>query len=130
MEVLVPVSLGELYDKFIILKIKENKIKDPNKLENIKKEIDYLIPIVQKYPIDETYFYNDLYNNLYKINSLIWDIEDKIRLKEKNKEFDEEFIELARSVYLNNDERSNIKRKINKIMGSTLIEEKSYEDYN
>ena len=120
----IEVSIGEILDKISILEIKKNKIKDREKLKNINNEINTL---VESYP---TYIDQLEYKDLLKINSLLWDIEDRLRLKEKNKKFDEEFIKLARDVYFTNDKRSVIKKKINIRLGSDLIEEKSYEDYS
>tara|TARA_R100000030_G_scaffold70942_1_gene54548 strand:+ start:116 stop:484 length:369 start_codon:yes stop_codon:yes gene_type:complete len=120
----IEVSIGEILDKISILEIKKNKIKDNEKLKNINNEFNAL---VESYP---TYIDQLEYKDLLKINSLLWDIEDRLRLKEKNKKFDEEFIKLARDVYFTNDKRSVIKKKINIRLGSDLIEEKSYEDYS
>mgnify|MGYP000912752974 CR=1 FL=1 len=124
MEVLVPISLGELYDKISILEIKLSMIHDDEKLKNIKKELILLTNIAYKYAVDEI-----LYNELRSKNQDLWIVEDKLRIKEKNKEFDDEFIQLARSVYFMNDKRSEIKREINLKSGSNIIEEKSYEKY-
>ena len=120
----IEVSIGEILDKISILEIKKNKIKDREKLKNINNEFNTL---VESYP---TYIDQLEYKDLLKINSLLWDIEDRLHLKEKNKKFDEEFIKLARDVYFTNDKRSVIKKKINIRLGSDLIEEKSYEDYS
>jgi hypothetical protein len=120
----VPISIGELFDKLSILMIKSDKITDSYKLININKEIDYLKPIVDKYKIDE-----ELFNELIDINKQLWDIEDNIRKKEYYKEFDNIFIELARSVYINNDIRANIKNKINEYFNSDIIEIKEYFQY-
>ena len=120
----IEVSIGEILDKISILEIKKNKIKDSEKLKNINNEFNTL---VESYP---SYIDQFEYKDLLKINSLLWDIEDRLRLKEKNKKFDEEFIRLARDVYFTNDKRSVIKKKINIRLGSDLIEEKSYEDYS
>ncbi len=120
----VPISIGELFDKLSILMIKSYKIKNSDKLININKEILYLKPIVEKYKIDE-----NLFNELIDINKKLWDIEDNIRKKEYNKEFDNSFIELARFVYINNDIRANIKNNINNIFNSDIIEIKDYFQY-
>ena len=125
---LIPISWGELFDKLTILKIKLTKLKDKNALWNVKTEHDQLIKIYNK-----NFLQNSnaklLISDLKRINEKLWDIEDKIREKERNKTFDEEFIELARNVYMTNDQRSSIKRNINEIFGSKIIEEKSYSDY-
>jgi hypothetical protein len=120
----VPISIGELFDKLSILMIKSYKIKNSDKLININKEILYLKPIVDKYKIDE-----NLFDELIDINKKIWDIEDNIRKKEYIKEFDNRFIELARSIYINNDIRANIKNNINNIFNSDIIEIKDYFQY-
>jgi hypothetical protein len=120
----IPVSIGELFDKLSILLIKRENITADDKLNNIKKEIDYLKPIVDKYKIDE-----ELFNELISINKKLWDIEDNIRKKEYYNEFDSIFIELARAVYINNDIRANIKNKINKYFNSDIIEIKDYFQY-
>ena len=121
----VPISVGELIDKITILEIKKDKLKNL-KLKNILKELSFLRVVLEKNSIlipDEIYF------QLKSINLKLWDIEDKIRIKEKNKEFDNEFIKLARSVYLNNDRRSETKKELNIMLNSEIIEEKSYEKY-
>lgn len=117
----VPVSLGELWDKYSILMIKKNKINNPEKLTHLNKELNYLEPICKKYKIDKS-----LYNDLLEINTKLWDIEDKIREKEKQLSFDKEFISIARSVYKNNDIRAAIKYKINTKYKSLLCEIKDY----
>ena len=119
----IPISYGELYDKLTILEIKKEKIQDQDKLANIILEYNQLYPLLEDI-LDAEY-----YNKLKIINLKLWHIEDHIRIKEKNQEFDDEFIQLARSVYKCNDERAQIKREINIEFGSTLIEEKSYEKY-
>lgn len=124
MEILVPISLGELFDKITILEIKETRITDKTKLINISKELDLLNKIAKKYPFDI-----NLFVQLKKINEDLWVVEDQLRIKEKNNQFDESFISLARSVYYHNDERAKIKREINKKYGSSIIEEKFYEKY-
>jgi hypothetical protein len=122
----IPVSYGELIDKLSILKIKKQEIKETDKLKDIKKEFE-LLYILYIYNADaET---EKLYEEIYKVNYKLWKIEDDIRDKERNKEFDEKFIELARSVYITNDERMNIKYTINKYMDSNIKEHKSYKPY-
>ena len=123
----IEVSIGEIIDKLTILEIKKTNISDSNKLLNINKEFDYLVDIVENQLglSRRDIFYIDLLD----INKKLWDIEDKIRNKERLKSFDKEFIELSRSVYFTNDERSKIKKKINDITGSNFSEEKSYEEY-
>ena len=125
---LIPVSWGELFDKITILQIKIENLQEKNALNNVKTEHDQLNTIYNNnFLIDE--IARVLFNDLKEINQKLWDIEDKIREKEKSKKFDKEFIELARNVYFTNDERSRIKRNINETFGSKIIEEKSYSKY-
>lgn len=121
----IEVSIGEIVDKLSILKIKKNNIIDEKKLININKEYLYLHEIVfAKLNIEMSDFYN-----MVLINEILWNVEDNIRNKERNKEFDDDFIEMSRSVYITNDKRSEIKRKINEKYSSDFIEEKSYKPY-
>ncbi len=122
----IDVSIGEVVDKISILSIKLKKIKDREKLKNIRKEYGLLKDSLEEIGIKTG---SEEFKQLEEINLKLWDIEDKIRLKEANKEFDDEFIQLARSVYFNNDKRSDLKRKINLKHGSELIEEKEYANY-
>ena len=121
--VAVPISLGELIDKITILEIKEYKLEN-NKAKNVINELNQLTIILNNldFVIKEK-----LIDNLREVNKNLWEIEDLIRLKEKENNFDDEFIKLARAVYKNNDERSKIKRNINIIYKSDIIEEKSYK---
>lgn len=121
----VPISIGELIDKITILEIKKDKLKNL-KLKNILKELSFLRAVLKKNII---LIPDEIFLQLKSINLTLWDIEDKIRIKEKNKEFDNEFIELARSVYINNDRRSETKKELNLMFKSEIIEEKSYEKY-
>lgn len=121
----IEVSTGEIVDKLSIIQIKKNNITDNEKLININKEYDYLYKIVfEDLKITKEDFYK-----LIWINEKLWKIEDDLRIKENKKEFDEEFIELARSVYYTNDERANIKKDINIKYKSDFVEEKSYNKY-
>tara|TARA_B100000945_G_scaffold116593_1_gene92630 strand:- start:38 stop:424 length:387 start_codon:yes stop_codon:yes gene_type:complete len=122
LEIHALISIGELIDKITILKIKQHKMKG-DQLKNVNKELKSLETIVRNNHIDID---KDLFNNLQEINYSLWDIEDAIRLKEKKQEFDQDFIELARSVYVQNDKRSLIKKNINRKYNSHIIEEKSY----
>ena len=122
------ISIGELLDKISILEIKLEKIKDKKDLEEIKKEYK-ILKEAQNSHINLSDEIQKLYEELRKINLNLWDIEDKLRICEKNKDFKEDFIELARGVYINNDKRSKIKFKINKILGSNIKEIKQYVDY-
>ena len=120
-----PISIGELVDKITILEIKKNKLQN-SKLENVLKELSFLRKLMERHQIEIT---DDLFNQLKEINLTLWNIEDQIRIKEKNKEFDNIFIELARSVYFKNDKRAEIKKRINQLSNSEITEEKSYADY-
>ena len=120
-----PISIGELIDKITILEIKKNKFQK-SKLENVLKELSYLRRLMEKNKIEIN---DDLLTQLKEINLTLWDIEDQIRIKEKNKEFDNTFIELARSVYFKNDKRAEIKKCINRLSNSEITEEKFYADY-
>jgi hypothetical protein len=124
----VDISTGEFLDKLTILQIKAGRISDPDKLKSIDKELDLLQGTWQESP----YYNMDLtaeIADLKKVNETLWGIEDDIRDKERNRVFDQEFIELARAVYINNDKRAAIKRAINMKTGSELVEEKSYAAY-
>ncbi len=120
-----PVSYGEVADKYTILRIKSLRIKDESKLININKEKSFLEEIVHTFNKESLI----LVEKLFMVNVQLWDIEDNIRDKERNKEFDELFIAYARLVYHTNDRRMEIKGQINQQMNSGLVEEKSYEDY-
>ena len=120
-----PISIGELIDKITILEIKKNKLQN-SKLENVLKELSFLRKLMEKHQIEIT---DDLFTQLKEINLTLWNIEDQIRIKEKNKEFDNIFIELARSVYFKNDKRAEIKKRINQLSNSEITEEKSYAEY-
>jgi len=121
----IEVSVGEIVDKLSILLIKKQNISDKSKLDNVIKEYEYLKNIVfEDLKIEEEDFID-----MIEINSSLWDIEDNLRDKEKSKTFDEEFVQLARSVYYTNDKRALIKKRINTKYGSTFSEEKSYSPY-
>jgi hypothetical protein len=124
----VPVSYGELIDKITILEIKSKQISDAAKLANVRTELDLLNTTWSAHPASKTDI-SDERARLLAVNEALWDIEDRIRLKEKAQAFDQEFIELARAVYFRNDERAAVKREINLKLGSQLVEEKSYQDY-
>ena len=121
----IEVSIGEIVDKLSILHIKKTNIKDESKLSNIEKEYQYLNDIV----FNKLNIENDDFTKLVEINTELWEIEDDIRDKERSKEFDEIFIELARNVYFTNDKRADIKKEVNIKYGSLFIEVKSYSDY-
>ena len=124
----VTLSVGELIDKITILQIKNKFIKNNDQLKNINNELSILEPLLKKNKLN-TPEINQLLSELYKVNMELWKIEDKIREKERKSDFKDEFITLARSVYITNDKRAKIKKNINLISGSKLIEEKSYAKY-
>jgi len=121
----IEVSNGEITDKLTIIEIKLARISDPVKQENLRKEYEILNEAV----ISIIHKDHPLYIDLYTINNQLWDIEDHIRDLERQKDFGDDFIQTARSVYFINDKRSDVKRKINELTGSNLTEEKSYEVY-
>ena len=125
----VEISNGELLDKISILELKMLRIEDEKKLVNIKEEFYKLNPLVVGLFEQYDSQLQNYYLELAKINGKLWDIEDWIRDCEREKRFDKEFVELARSVYITNDRRSEIKKTINLLTNSGLIEEKSYKDY-
>lgn len=127
-EISVPVSFGELLDKIAILEIKAERISDPAKLVNVRRELDALLATWAAHPASHIGI-TPMRAALKAVNERLWVIEDDIRLKEKAQAFDPEFIRLARAVYVENDERAKIKKEINLALGSTYVEEKSYEDY-
>lgn len=122
------ISYGELIDKITILTIKTTNITNPEKLKNIRTELDSLQDACDHY-IGDNAEIQQLQEELLKVNKALWDIEDAIRIKEYNQEFDNEFIELARNVYTTNDKRCALKKTIDIILGSHITEEKSYEEY-
>ena len=128
MKIEIPISCGELVDKLTILQIKKIKIIEKNKLEQVNKEYEYLkktySEILKKFPN-----LNEMYDRLYQINLKLWEIEDKVRMCEKNDKFDQSFIDLARNVYQTNDLRFTIKNEINEYLNSDIKEQKSYEQY-
>ena len=123
-----PVSYGELIDKMTILQIKLQEIKDDAKLANVRNELELLDATWKNDKASDTDIADET-ARLLAVNQRLWKIEDDIRMKERAQAFDQEFIQLARSVYIENDERAAIKREINVKLGSTLVEEKSYQDY-
>ena len=129
MAINIPVSWGELIDKITILEIKMNRIQDVDKLDKISKELEAL-SLVFNQDCSEPELVGQLKAELRTVNEKLWEIEDDIRKCEKEKNFSHLFIDLARAVYKNNDQRSVLKREINTVLKSELIEEKSYEDYS
>tara|TARA_Y100000389_G_scaffold196147_1_gene228582 strand:+ start:2362 stop:2754 length:393 start_codon:yes stop_codon:yes gene_type:complete len=127
----IEVSNGEIIDKYTILEIKLVEIKDSDKLVNVQAEYDSLTPVVDQI-YNETHAQETLAElklDLLNINKTLWNIEDIIRDHEREERFDSDFIELARSVYYTNDERAEVKKQINQLTGSVLVEEKSYQEY-
>lgn len=123
----IPVSFGELIDKITILRIKESKITDKEKLKYVQDELRSLVSYFS--------FHSNVdivkeFTQLEVVNKKLWDIEDKLRIKESKREFDEEFIELARSVYFTNDKRAELKKQINELTGSDIMEVKDYVKYS
>ena len=129
MSITINISHGEFLDKLTILQIKSERIEDKDKRVNIDRELQALVTAWEKEAGNKGVDVEEQILRLKKINEKLWDIEDAIREREKNKQFDNEFIELARAVYITNDERASIKKEINMLMGSALVEEKSYSDY-
>lgn len=125
----VPVSPGEVLDKITILEIKSERMSDPDKVANVRRELA-LLRETWAQAVTEDDVIRRLHAELKEINETLWDIEDHIRDKERAREFDERFIELARSVYFTNDRRSEVKKQLNLHLGSRIIEEKSYQDYS
>ena len=127
-KIISEISAGELLDKISILEIKLDKIKNQNRQQEISKEYK-ILQKTKEMNIESTQEINQLIEEIKIINLKLWEIEDKIRVCEKNKDFGKEFIELARAVYLTNDKRAKIKSKINEIVGSNIKEIKEYADY-
>ena len=121
-----PISLGELFDKITILKIKSNLIVDTIKLKNIEQELQLLEELKDSLNIEDIDTLEELQYKLYGVNLELWHIENYKRECEKNQTFDDKFIETARQVYLKNDLRASLKKQINELVGSTITEEKSY----
>jgi arylamine N-acetyltransferase len=127
-ELLVPISPGELIDKVTILEIKSERMSDAAKLQNVRTELALLKQTWEASAYSAVDIRQE-WDGLREVNAQLWDIEDRIRDKERESAFDQGFIELARAVYVTNDERAAIKRRINVKLGSSLVEEKSYKEY-
>jgi Family of unknown function (DUF6165) len=127
-EIRVPISPGELLDKITILRIKSTRMSDPEKLANVRMELQALEETWRGSPFTKTGIEADV-KALLEVNERLWVIEDDIRDKERAQAFDAEFIRLARAVYFENDERAALKRRINLTLGSSIVEEKSYAEY-
>lgn len=121
----IKIGIGEALDRVSILEIKLDSIEDEVKLDNIKKEYKYLMGVL--HPVEELEGTKLLYEFLYKVNSSLWVVEDKLRELESKNDFGSDFIELARSVYKLNDERAELKKRINVLYNSEFVEEKSYK---
>lgn len=129
MELRINISVGELIDKITILQIKKEKISDLEKVKKVSFELEILENSLNSFKTNKTNELKVLMDDLKEINQKLWTIEDDIRLLEKNKQFDKNFIDLARSVYITNDQRFEVKNKINKLFLSDIEEVKSYEEY-
>ncbi len=127
-QILIPISPGELLDKITILEIKSERIEDAEKNANVKRELDLLNEVWQE-SVTEDDDIRKMHQELKSINEALWDIEDDIRDEEREKRFEARFIELARSVYVTNDQRADVKKRINLHLKSDIVEEKSYQDY-
>lgn len=127
----IEVSNGEIIDKYTILTIKLQEIKDEAKLANVKNEYDSLTPEIEAIyaATADKKALEALHTDLLNVNKTLWNIEDHIRDCEREKNFGEDFVELARSVYYTNDDRADVKKQINVLTGSDLVEEKSYQEY-
>jgi hypothetical protein len=127
-EIQIPISPGELLDKITILQIKSERITDPAKVANVKTELNMLEAVWREAVTDDDEI-RALGLELKAVNEALWEIEDNIRDEERNKRFGDRFIELARAVYVTNDERANAKKQVNLHLNSSIVEEKSYQDY-
>ncbi len=127
-EILIPISPGELLDKITILQIKAERIEDPAKVANVKTELDMLQQVWQE-KVEDDDTIAALAAELKSINEALWEIEDDIRDEERNRRFGDRFIELARAVYVTNDRRADAKKRVNLHLNSSIVEEKSYQDY-
>ena len=125
----VPVSPGEVLDKITILEIKSERMDDPAKVSNVRRELELLIETWNR-SVNNDETVQRIHAQLKRMNEALWEIEDDIRDKERVREFDDRFIELARSVYFTNDKRASAKKELNLYLGSEIVEEKSYQDYS
>jgi hypothetical protein len=128
-EILVPISPGELLDKITILRIKSARMTDATKLANVRRELDLLERTWRDSHYARAHDVSADERALQDVNERLWDIEDRIRDKERDQAFDAEFVSLARAVYVENDERAAVKKRINTALGSSIVEEKSYAKY-
>lgn len=125
--ILVPVSPGELIDKITILRIKQDRIHDIAKRRNVDRELELLLEVLGQHVVDSAEL-DRLTGELAAVNARLWQVEDELRICERDQDFGPRFVKLARSVYFNNDERARLKRDINQLLDSELTEEKSYAD--
>ena len=128
-QILIPISPGELLDKITILEIKSERIASAEKKANVNNELE-MLNTVWRDSVTEDAEIAAMRNEMKKINETLWDIEDDIRDEERDKRFEKQFIELARSVYVTNDQRADVKKRINLYLKSDIVEEKSYQDYS
>ncbi len=128
MSLQIPVSWGEFFDKMTILQIKQERVRDDGKLKNIKKELKELCHVRDAHLINNQQL-PGLVDALRDVNAVLWQIEDDIRACERSRDFGSRFVELARSVYKTNDQRAELKYRINMLLDSEMVEEKSYEAY-
>ena len=124
---LAPIAFGELVDKITILEIKSDRIADPAKNSNVRRELEVLNRVLADFALTRSFA--DLKAELRRINEALWDLEDEVRRCEREKDFGPLFIEAARGIYKTNDRRAAVKRELNERAGSSLLEEKSYEDF-
>jgi len=122
-----PIAFGELVDKISILEIKSDRIADPAKIANVRRELAVLDAVLANF--DLGHGFAELKAELRRINETLWDLEDEVRKCEREKDFGALFIEAARGIYKTNDRRAAVKRELNELAGSSLLEEKSYEDF-
>ena len=127
-KIMIPVSQAELMDKIAVLEVKKKRIDDPDKLKNIKHELELLREVFEE-SVEPSEELDQLFEKLRKLSAKGWDIEDKKRLCERNDDFGPEFIEAARGAFKNNDERSAVWKEINTLLKSEIVQEKSYEKY-
>ena len=127
-EISVEISAGELIDKITILEIKAGRLEDPAQLANVRTELESLMA-ARDAALTPSSELSELMARLKAVNEKLWQIEDDIRDCERNEEFEARFVELARAIYMNNDERAALKRRINELLGSRIVEEKSYAPY-
>ncbi|MBS2016742.1 MAG: hypothetical protein JST00_27910 [Deltaproteobacteria bacterium] len=127
MDLTIAISPGELFDRLTILRIKDERITDPAKLENVRRELELVASLAMSLTLDRAC--RSAVEALHEVNAKLWDVEDALREAERANDFGPTFVGLARSVYRLNDERASLKKRINRSLGSSLVEEKSYASY-